>query len=62
VSVGAYLGTQRTWRDFTKDWNVAKRPIRVFHAVDCQNLRGEFDGWTGDERNAFVTNLLPVLT
>ena len=61
VTVSAYFGKPREWERFTKHWNRQKRPIRVFHAADCANLRGEFDGWGADERDAFVAKLLPVL-
>lgn len=38
-----------------------KRPIRVFHAVDSANLRGEFKGWTRAARDEYVAKLLPVI-
>ncbi len=61
VAVGAYLARPRQWREWTKAWNARKRPIKVFHAVDCANLRGEFEGWDASNRNDFVAKLLPVI-
>ena len=61
VTVGAYLGTARAWRGFIADWNREKRPVRVFHSTDCQNLRGEFAGWSGEERDTFVVRMLAVI-
>lgn len=61
VVVAGYLAKPPEWRDWTKKWNLVKRPIRIFHAVDCQNLKGEFKGWKPDERDAYVRNLLPVI-
>jgi len=61
VSVAAYFGRPKAWKAFTKEWNLAKRPIRIFHAADCANFEGEFEGWEEDARNAFVAKLLPVL-
>lgn len=61
VSVSAYAGRPKEWQKFIKDWNVAKRPIKIFHATDCEALRGEFDGWSADQRNELVARLLPVL-
>lgn len=61
VTVAAYLGKPREWKRFTKAWNVAKRPINVFHSVDCQNLSGEFKGWDASERDKLVARLLPTL-
>jgi hypothetical protein len=62
VTVAAYLGKPREWERFTKAWNVAKRPIAVFHSVDCQNLTGEFRGWDPGERDKLVARLLPTIT
>lgn len=59
--VAAYVGRPADWRKFTKSWNFQKKPIGVFHAVDCANLRNEFDGWDVHRRNIYVSKLLPVI-
>ena len=51
VTVGTYFGRPSQWKLFTKEWNKRKRPIKVFHAADCQNLKGEFEGWDETERD-----------
>jgi hypothetical protein len=61
VTVGSWFGRPSVWRDFTKDWNRQKRPIKVFHAADCANLTGEFKGWDKHRRDAYVAKLLPVI-
>jgi Protein of unknown function (DUF3800) len=61
VTVAAYIAKPRVWMDFTKRWNLAKRPIRVFHAVDCANLKEEFEGWDPIERDKYVAKILPVI-
>lgn len=61
VTVAAYVGRPRDWRNWTKKWNVAKRPIRVYHATDAQALRGEFQGWSEPCRDELVKRILPVL-
>ena len=61
VAVGGYISRPKHWRAWTKDWNRAKRPIKVFHATDCANFRGEFEGWTKEQRDPYVANLLPVI-
>lgn len=61
LTVAAYVSTPRQWQDWTKRWNVAKRPIKVFHAVDCQNLAGEFRGWEKERRDELVIRLLDVI-
>jgi Protein of unknown function (DUF3800) len=62
LTVAAYLARAPQWRDWTKKWNVAKRPIKVFHAADAANRRGEFDGWSEDQVAALVVKLLQILT
>ena len=61
VTVGGYFGEPAAWRDFTKEWNRTKRPIKVFHAVDAQNLQGEFEGWSPEDRDELVKRLLPII-
>ena len=61
LTVSAYLGKPKEWRDWTKAWHVAKRPINVFHAVAAQNLQEEFKGWSESDRDALVIRLLPVI-
>ena len=61
VTVGAYVGRPSVWQDFTKAWKRRKRPISIFHAADCANLRGEFKGWTPEDRDRYVAKLFPVI-
>ena len=61
VTVAAYLARPRDWQNWTKRWKVAKRPIKVFHATDAQNLRNEFKGWRGEDRDELVKRVLPVI-
>lgn len=61
VTVGAYFAKPSIWQRWTKDWNRQKRPINVFHANHCANLRGEFSGWEETHRDEFVAKLLPII-
>jgi len=61
VAVAAYVSRPEHWLTWTKEWDNAKRPIKVFHATDCANFRGEFEGWDGEKRDRFVANLLSTL-
>jgi len=61
VAVGAYVGRPRAWKEWTKRWNIAKRPINVYHATDAQNLHGEFEGWSEHDRDELVKRILPVI-
>lgn len=61
VAVAAYVGRPKTWRAWTKEWNKAKSPIDVFHATDCANFQGEFQGWDKTRRDLYVAKLLPIM-
>ena len=61
LTVGAYIGRPANWKEWTKRWNIAKRPVKIFHAVDCANFAGEFKGWTEEKRDTLVIRLLGVL-
>jgi hypothetical protein len=61
ITVGAYVARLKQWQDWTKRWNAAKRPIKVYHAVDAQNLTGEFKGWSEEARDEVVKRILPVI-
>jgi len=62
VTVSAYMAKPTVWQKWTKKWNAAKRPIKVFHAADCANYRGEFKDWNQPRRDKYVAKLLPVIT
>jgi hypothetical protein len=68
VAVSGYICNPKAWRAWTKDWNLRKRrvpagrkPIKVFHSTDCANYKNEFDGWTKDDRDPYVAQLLPAI-
>ena len=61
VTVAAYAGRPKAWREWSREWKKAKHPIKVFHAVDAANRLGEFVGWSPEERTEVVKKLLPVI-
>ena len=61
LTVAAYAGRPKVWRTWTEDWRRSKRPIRIYHAADAANLRGEFSGWTAATRDELVSKLLPII-
>ena len=61
LTVGAYLARPKIWRDWTKKWNTAKKPIKVYHAADAANLEGEFEDWPKEKMNALAAKLLPLI-
>lgn len=61
LTVAAYIARPGQWREWTKKWNVAKRPIKVVHAADVANLTGELKGWTEAQAAALAVKLLPII-
>jgi hypothetical protein len=61
TTVGMYAAQPKDWRLFVQDWNVAKQPINIVHAADCNSGTGEFEDWDGKRRGDFAAKLLPVL-
>jgi hypothetical protein len=63
--VKAWTEMERIWklhlRAKNKQLEKAGRPtIRRYHASDCNGRRGDFKGWTREERNEFVLGLLGI--
>jgi hypothetical protein len=61
ITVGAAWARPSVWKLWTKDWNVAKRPIRIHHSTDCHNRVGEWEGWERADRDNYVKAILPVI-
>jgi hypothetical protein len=61
LTVGAYLARPKVWRNWTKKWNAAKRPIKVYHAADAANLEGEFEDWSKEQVGQLAAKLLPII-
>lgn len=61
-----WLEIERAWKlhlsAINKKLRKEGRPIITrYHASDCSGRRGEFEGWTLDERDAFVRGLFGIL-
>jgi hypothetical protein len=61
VTVGAAWAKPSVWKRWTRDWNFAKKPIRVHHSTDCHNREGEYESWSREKRDAYVKRILPVI-
>ena len=61
IVVAAYIGRSETWCDWTSKWIPAIHPIKVYHAVDAQNLKGEFKGWDDVQVSNLAKKLLPII-
>lgn len=61
VIVGAAWAKPSSWKAWTRDWNAAKRPIKVHHSVECHSRKGEYCGWSREQRDDYVKRILPVI-
>jgi hypothetical protein len=63
ITVAGYVARPGKWREFVPKWERVLRPsgIKVFHSVDCNAFRKEFEGWDRERRDALVRRLLPLL-
>ena len=61
TTVAVILSRPTLWEEWSKRWNQTKAPIKVFHSVECANLRGAFKGWTASDRDRYVAKLLPII-
>ena len=61
LTVGAAWAKPSVWKKWTKDWNLAKKPINVHHSTDCHNRNGEYKDWSRERRDAYVKRILPVI-
>jgi hypothetical protein len=72
-ALGCVLARGMDWFDLAKQWQRvldrknrdlarAGRPILSrYHSSDCNNMKGEYDGWTPTERDQFLDDLISVL-
>jgi hypothetical protein len=57
---------ERAWKIYLAGWNkrlkkLNRPPITRYHASNCRNLKGEFEGWSTDEQRELTKGLLSVL-
>ena len=55
VCVAAYMARPRQWTAFVKQWKLAIRSAKIYHATDAANCRGDFSLWTDEQVAAVVS-------
>jgi hypothetical protein len=71
VAMVGFVSSYKRWRKLDREWEGVLNPAdeisppkkrRVFHATDCMGKegRGDFAGWSKDERNLLVDKLIPI--
>jgi hypothetical protein len=71
-ALSCLLAEGKGWHKFERKWKLhiaaknrflaknKRRLISRYHASDCSGRREEFEGWTRDERDAFVIGLFGI--
>jgi hypothetical protein len=55
--VAGYVSSVKRWDEFNSAWAkfLSSHGIKQMHRSDLENFRSEFEGWTPDQRNRFVS-------
>jgi hypothetical protein len=64
VVLSAFVARPRIWDKVCKKWSKivqGRYRVRVFHATDCSNGRGEFAGWPQSKRDKLFSDLIGVI-
>lgn len=66
LTIAGYLASVESWDShFVPRWDSviagAPQPISEFKASDCRNERGEFKGWTCQERDGLTADLVSTI-
>jgi hypothetical protein len=63
-TLAGYMATVDTWEAFNRDWTsvlLATPSIAYYHAVEGENLRGEFKGFAPAQRDLKVMRLVNIV-
>jgi Protein of unknown function (DUF3800) len=62
TTIAGYLASEEAWAEFEKEVEpyFAERNVKVLHAVDLHNTRGEFKGSSVLNKEAFVARIAQV--
>jgi hypothetical protein len=61
LTVAGYLARPAAWRKWVPTWRRTLSPIKVFHSTDCNGFHREWEGWSREDRDAKVAQLLPLI-
>jgi Protein of unknown function (DUF3800) len=61
--LAAFCTTSREWANILRDWRGIVRHYGVtrFHATDCTNGYGEFQGWSGSKKGRLFRSTMDIL-
>lgn len=71
-ALSCLISSGKDWMSFERSWKLhitaankrlkkqGRPPITRYHASDCSGRRNEFQGWTHEERDAFVLGLFGI--
>jgi hypothetical protein len=63
-AIGGYVGRDRYWQAVSKRWKRRRLEdgVRCFHATDCENGLGEFEGRTSEQRTQLKRDLIQIVS
>ena len=62
--LAGYISTADRWEEFSKDWEIEcalDPPIRNFKMAHANSFKGDFDGWTREDRDARLLKLAVIV-
>ena len=72
-ALGCALARGMDWFEIARQWKkvidrknrelekTGRRFVSRYHSSDCNNMRGDFEGWEPPERDAFITELIGIV-
>jgi hypothetical protein len=62
LTLGGWMAPLAKWEAFEPEWRgaLAEAGVEWFHAVDFAHFRGEFSGWSEDQRQELMARLVSV--
>jgi hypothetical protein len=62
--LAGFIAESESWASFSHDWGAAldaPRSLNYFKMVESANLRDQFDGWSREQANAKIYDLVSVI-
>ncbi len=62
TTIAGYVASEDAWASFEKEVEpyFAERKVSILHAVDLNNTRGEFKGWSVLNKEALIARIAQV--
>jgi hypothetical protein len=63
VVLGGFVASCHQWQNLTREWETMldDEHLTAFHMTDCENLKGEFSGWSKDRKEATLRRAFSII-